>query len=198
MTNLINTLELVKEFHAAFGQVDSARPTAFKPEAHHIAELQDLSEQMHRTADRCMTLAKENPNNKAFIRLQLIQEELSELAQGFANNDPVECLDALTDIQYVLDGTYLATGLAPLKEGAFLEVQRSNMSKLGEDGQPILNEAGRVVKGPNYSEPDLGGLYDAYLVELGPEPEPEPEEVPTDEEAVEGSSKASPEEEKAA
>lgn len=179
-----NSVSLVAEFHLAFGQEDATYPTAFNPTTNQLVELQDIAEQMKRTAERCLYMAKEYPKNKAFIRLHLIQEELQELATGFANNDVVEVLDALTDLQYVLDGTYLATALAPLKEGAFYEVQRSNMSKLGEDGKPVLNEAGRVLKGPNYSEPDLHGLVGAYLNELGPEPQPEPaleEQDPTDE-----------------
>jgi predicted HAD superfamily Cof-like phosphohydrolase len=90
------------------------------------------------------------------LRVNLLEEEVQELKDALAAGDIVEVLDALTDIQYVLDGAYLSFGLAHLKEPAFAEVQRSNMSKLGLDGKPIRRpEDGKVMKGPNYSPPDL-------------------------------------------
>jgi len=95
------------------------------------------------------------------LRINLLQEEVDELKEALENNDIVEVLDALTDIQYVLDGAYLSFGLSHLKEPAFAEVQRSNMSKLGEDGKPIRRESdGKVMKGPNYSAPDLTQFFD--------------------------------------
>jgi predicted HAD superfamily Cof-like phosphohydrolase len=91
------------------------------------------------------------------LRVNLLEEEAQELKDALNAGDMVEVLDALTDIQYVLDGAYLSFGLSHLKEPAFAEVQRSNMSKLGEDGKPLRRESdGKVLKGPNYSAPDLG------------------------------------------
>jgi predicted HAD superfamily Cof-like phosphohydrolase len=90
------------------------------------------------------------------LRINLLQEELNELKEALANNDVLETLDALIDLQYVLDGAFLSFGLQQVKEAAFAEVHRSNMSKLGEDGQPIRRpEDGKVMKGPNYTPPDL-------------------------------------------
>jgi len=90
------------------------------------------------------------------LRVNLIQEELNELKEALQNNDPLETLDALIDLQYVLDGAFLSFGLHDVKEAAFAEVHRSNMSKLGEDGKPIRRpEDGKVMKGPNYFKPDL-------------------------------------------
>lgn len=90
------------------------------------------------------------------FRVRLLQEELDELKEALADGDIVETLDALTDLQYVLDGAFLSLGLHPVKETAFAEVHRSNMSKLGADGKPILRESdGKVLKGPNYFKPDL-------------------------------------------
>jgi predicted HAD superfamily Cof-like phosphohydrolase len=86
----------------------------------------------------------------------LIAEELEELQEALKNNDIVETLDALIDLQYVLDGAFLSFGLHDVKEIAFAEVHRSNMSKLGEDGKPIRRESdGKVMKGPNYFVPDM-------------------------------------------
>jgi len=97
------------------------------------------------------------------LRVGLLEEEVQELKEALENNDIVEVLDALTDIQYVLDGAYLSFGLSHLKETAFAEVQRSNSSKLGEDGKPIRRESdGKVMKGPNYSAPDLGQFLKDY------------------------------------
>ena len=90
------------------------------------------------------------------LRVNLLAEELEELKEALAAGDVVEVLDALTDLQYVLDGAYLSFGLHDVKDAAFAEVQRSNMSKLGEDGKPIRRESdGKILKGPNFFEPDL-------------------------------------------
>ena len=87
------------------------------------------------------------------LRVDLIEEELNELKEAIKNNDIVEVADALTDILYVTYGAGHSFGVNLDK--CFDEVQRSNMSKLGEDGNPIYNESGKVMKGPNYSAPDL-------------------------------------------
>ncbi len=90
------------------------------------------------------------------LRINLIAEELEELQEALKNNDIVETLDALIDLQYVLDGAFLSFGLHDVKEVAFAEVHRSNMSKLGEDGKPVRRESdGKVMKGPNYFVPDM-------------------------------------------
>lgn len=97
----------------------------------------------------------DEPGALLLIRLQLIQEELSELARAFVNRDIVESFDALVDLSYVVDGAYITLGLHEQKEAGLLEVHRSNMSKLDENGQPIISNAGRVVKSDRYSPPDL-------------------------------------------
>lgn len=92
------------------------------------------------------------------VRLQLAVEETGELAEAFAKQDLVEALDALSDIGYVNNGTYLTLGLQYVKGDADAEVHRSNMSKLGLDGKPQISAAGRVEKGPNYSPPDFSRI----------------------------------------
>ena len=87
------------------------------------------------------------------LRLNLIKEELGELEDAINKRDLVEVADALTDILYVTYGAGHAFGIDLDK--CFDEVQNSNMSKLGDDGKPIYNEAGKVMKGPNYFKPDL-------------------------------------------
>ena len=96
----------------------------------------------------------EFPDNETIaLRLELIQEELEELREAVGNADIVEVADALTDILYVTYGAGHAFGIDLDK--CFEEVQASNMSKLGEDSKPIYREDGKVMKGPNYFQPDL-------------------------------------------
>ena len=87
------------------------------------------------------------------LRVSLIEEELDELKQAIEDNDIKEVADALTDILYVTYGAGHAFGIDLDK--CFDEVQNSNMSKLSEDGKPIYNEDGKVMKGPNYFKPNL-------------------------------------------
>ena len=87
------------------------------------------------------------------LRLDLIEEELSELTEAMNNKDLLEVADALTDILYVTYGAGHAFGIN--LDNCFEEVQNSNMSKLDENGKPIYNEHGKVMKGPNYFKPDL-------------------------------------------
>ena len=87
------------------------------------------------------------------LRIDLIKEELKELTEAMQDENLLEVADALTDILYVTYGAGHAFGIDLDK--CFEEVQNSNMSKLGEDGKPIYNEAGKVMKGPNYFKPDL-------------------------------------------
>jgi len=87
------------------------------------------------------------------LRLKLIKEELEELEQALNDKNLLEVADALTDILYVTYGAGHSFGIN--LDACFEEVQRSNMSKLDEDGKPIYNEYGKVMKGPNFSKPNL-------------------------------------------
>ena len=94
------------------------------------------------------------PDEKTMkLRYDLIKEELNELEHAMKTKNLKEIADALTDILYVTYGAGFAYGIDLDK--CFKEVQRENMSKLGEDGKPIFNEKGKVMKGPNYREPNL-------------------------------------------
>ena len=96
----------------------------------------------------------EFPSNKiTSLRYELIKEELDELKDAIEKKDIKEVADALTDILYVTYGAGHAFGINLDK--CFEEVQNSNMSKLGEDGKPIYNDKGKVMKGPNYFKPNL-------------------------------------------
>ena len=89
------------------------------------------------------------------MRFDLLQEELWEYAEAADNKDQVEVADALVDIAYVLFGAVNEMGMHNIFEDMFNEVHRSNMSKAGADGKPIYREDGKILKGPNYSPPNL-------------------------------------------
>ncbi|GGA76229.1 hypothetical protein GCM10008015_16040 [Flavobacterium palustre] len=118
----------VKEFHTAFGIGHSENPVA------------DLGE------------------TKNTLRYHLMKEENEEYLEAVKNNDLVEIADALGDMMYILCGTIIEHGLQDKIEAVFDEIQRSNMSKLGEDGKPIYREDGKVMKGPNYFKPDFSKI----------------------------------------
>lgn len=121
-------LDAVKEFHTAFKIGHSETPIA------------DLG------------LAKK------VLRYNLMKEENEEYLEAVQNNDLIEIADALGDMMYILCGTIIEHGLQDKIEAVFDEIQRSNMSKLGEDGKPIYREDGKVMKGPNYFKPDFSKL----------------------------------------
>lgn len=146
-------LDMVHEFHEAFGINQPDTPSIPDEPVHLALGIYHL--QAARLAEELKAASAQAGGSQLLIRLQLIQEELAELAAGFISRDPVECLDALGDLSYVVDGTYLTTGLARHKLAALAEIHRSNMSKLDADGNPIISDAGRVVKSDRYSPPDL-------------------------------------------
>ena len=127
MVLLNKHLEQVKEFHEVFEH----------PISETIVDLNTVSDELKN------------------LRINLIQEELNELKEALSKNDIVGVADALTDLQYVLDGAYLVFGLHKHAELLSDEVHSSNMSKLGEDGKPIKREDGKIMKGKNFREPNL-------------------------------------------
>ncbi len=92
------------------------------------------------------------------LRISLLEEELEEYKVASAAGDIVAVADALTDLAYVLFGTYVTHGLQEVADALFDEVQRSNMSKLDENGRPIYRDDGKVLKSAQFSEPDLGAI----------------------------------------
>ena len=92
------------------------------------------------------------------LRFELMKEENEEYLEAVQNNDIVEIADALGDMLYILCGTIWEHGLQHKIEAVFDEIQRSNMSKLGEDGKPIYREDGKVMKGPNYFKPNFEAI----------------------------------------
>ena len=108
-----------------------------------------------------------------YLRYRLGKEELVEYLDACNNDDLVEITDALADQLYILLGTMIAHGMQDIIGDVFNEVHRSNMSKLGEDGQPIYREDGKVLKGPNFSKPNIEQFLTAGQSQL---------EIPFDEE----------------
>lgn len=125
---MIKQINAVKEFHTAFGIGYNENPIA------------DVGE------------------NKKILRYNLMKEENEEYLEAVQNNDLVEIADALGDMMYILCGTIIEHGLQHKIEEVFDEIQRSNMSKLDEDGKPIYREDGKVMKGPSYFKPDFSKI----------------------------------------
>ncbi|MEL4457243.1 nucleoside triphosphate pyrophosphohydrolase family protein [Lutimonas vermicola] len=126
-----NKIKAVQDFHEAFGLGVQHQPVA------------RLSEQ------------------KLKLRFDLMDEENREYLEAAVNNDLVEVADALGDMLYILCGTILEHGMQYKIEEVFNEIQRSNMSKLGADGNPIYREDGKVMKGPNYFKPNIDSILNA-------------------------------------
>lgn len=97
---------------------------------------------------------------KNLLRYKLMREENEEYLEAANNGDLVEVADALGDILYILCGTIIEHGLQYKIEEVFEEIQRSNMSKLGVNGEPIYREDGKVLKGPNYFKPDIASILE--------------------------------------
>ena len=127
---LESTIAYVRDFHEAFGIENALQITA------------GLSEQDYT------------------LRHNLMKEENDEYIEACRNNDLVEIADALGDQLYILCGTILKHGLQDKIGEVFLEIQRSNMSKLDSGGKPIYREDGKVLKGENYFKPDIKSILD--------------------------------------
>jgi predicted HAD superfamily Cof-like phosphohydrolase len=123
-------LESVRQFHKIYKLAVSEKPTILIP--------------------------KEQP----ILRYDLMAEENKEYLEAAQNNDLIAVADALGDMLYVLCGTILEHGLQHKIEAIFDEIHRSNMSKLDAKGKPIYREDGKVIKGPNYSEPNLFAILE--------------------------------------
>jgi len=102
------------------------------------------------------------PPEVVALRVSLIQEELDEYREAAGAGNLVGIADALSDLMYVVLGTYVAHGLQDAAEELFAEVQRSNMSKLDENGQPIFRADGKVLKSKLFSQPDLRAVLAKY------------------------------------
>jgi len=94
------------------------------------------------------------------LRFDLMKEENEEYLEAANNNDLVEVADALGDMLYILCGTIIEHGMQDKIEEVFNEIQRSNMSKLGEDGKPIYRDDGKVLKGPHYFKPNIKAILE--------------------------------------
>ena len=100
---------------------------------------------------------------EAKLRHKLMEEENKEYLDAVIANDLIEVADALGDQLYILVGTILKHGMRDLIEEVFDEIHRSNLSKTGKDGKPIIRNDGKVLKGPNYSPPNLKPIIEKYL-----------------------------------
>lgn len=157
-----DTLWAVAEFNRAFEMYGSQRPHIPVDRARET--IGTFAVLMGATGRLLKLAAAHHDKDPMLLRLQLLQEELGELAEAIRDGDLLAALDALCDIQYVLDSATLALGMQDIFKEAFDEVHRANMSKLGTDGRPVKCPAGRVKKGPNYKGPDLRPILTQSLM----------------------------------
>lgn len=129
-SNMKENIKAVAEFHRAFGLGISTKPTA------------DLGSRINT------------------LRFRLMEEENQEYFEAAQRGDMVEVADALGDMLYILCGTILEHGMQEKIEEVFNEIQRSNMSKLGADGRPVYREDGKVLKGPDYFQPNIATILE--------------------------------------
>ncbi len=153
------TIDLVAEFHDAFDAYMQDTPEVPPLWASNMRHMRRLAALLQAISHDAWIVAERecnphSPQQALFTRVGLIAEEFAETVEGLANGNIVEVLDGLTDLQYVTDGAYLALGLADVKDQAFAEVHRSNMSKLVA-GRPIVDTAGKVQKPAHWSAPNL-------------------------------------------
>lgn len=151
------TLELVREFHQAFG-IDCPKEAGVTGGVEIQGWLKDISEDINLIAKGAHAVARDHNQNTAALRVQLIVEEVAEVVEAMSGGDIVQVLHELADLRYVVDGTVLAFGLGGVYVQAVEEIHRANMSKLDKDGKPILNEAGRVVKSDLFRKADCSHL----------------------------------------
>jgi predicted HAD superfamily Cof-like phosphohydrolase len=98
--------------------------------------------------------------DRNLLRFNLMKEENEEYLEAANNNDLIEVADALGDMLYILCGTIIEHGMQDKIEEVFNEIQKSNMSKLGDDGKPIYREDGKVLKGSNYFKPNIAHILE--------------------------------------
>lgn len=160
------SLARVAEFHDAFGAMHRTEPGMHVLNENERDVIGELATELAMIAQRLKAMAAAaNQDGRpelglTLVRLQLDIEETGELAAGIADQDIVSVFDALLDKGYVNNGHYLTFGLGGLKALGEREVHRSNMSKLGNGGKPLIHPSGRVLKGPRYSPPDLRSILD--------------------------------------
>lgn len=146
-------LEMVEEFHQAFGvpvYITPSLPTYNGAYSETLEnKFNDISNYLRSYFIR---------DSRTLLRMKLIFEEYKELCEAMRDGDFVKILDGLCDLLYVTYGTAHEFGLGPVLKEAFREVHRSNMSKLGADGKPVYREDGKVLKGPNFTPPDLARI----------------------------------------
>lgn len=151
------TLTMVSEFHRAF-DVPEETETLVNPPTKVVSALGELASMQREVAQWAHDLAKVNNGDRYLLRVQLMAEELAEVIEAMCDRSEVQVLHELADLRVVCDGTALQLGLGDLLVPAVAEIHRANMSKLGRDGKPIKNAAGRVMKGPDFRKADVSFL----------------------------------------
>jgi len=154
------TTSLVREFHRAMGQPYDEKPGVPPSPTAYPVEEAALESIVIRLNGHVANINDLNVGDSVrLLRARLMIEELAEVLDAMIDGDLEDVLKELCDLQYVLDGTFLAFGLDRLKIPAFREVHRSNMSKLDDNGKPVRDIGGKIIKGKNFSKAELFKLF---------------------------------------
>lgn len=168
----------VSEFHGVFGIQTAGElvgaPTLPPADTEDRLDFTDIAKELRNVAHHAHMSSElvkggqEGPNGEArhhaFIRLQLMIEELGEVAEALGMHDVVEVAHELADLEYVVQGTVLAFGMDDTHEDCVAEIHRANMSKLDENGKAIISPAGRVIKSDNFRKADCRDIVMAKAV----------------------------------
>lgn len=150
---------LVRGFHAAF-RLEYPREPEVAPIGAEAVEAIRLARTLFKLSRNLKERSAELGGSRLLIRLQLMTEELAEVAEAISLDDTLGTLHEMADLSYVVDGTWDALGMGDLKSDAMAEVHRANMSKLDANGNPIISAAGRVMKSDLFRKADLSHLLE--------------------------------------
>ncbi len=154
----IDTAMRVRKFSEANFLPRPGSPTTPAPGERAAIHLEGVVRSLAYAGEQLHKMCAETGGDVCLLRLQLIVEEVAEVAEAIRDRDLVGLLHELSDLQYVVDGTYVAFGLDRRKDEAFQRIHEANMSKLGRDGKPVLSEGGRVIKGPDFQPANVEDL----------------------------------------
>lgn len=158
---MTKTLEQLREFHEAMAVYAPPNGFSMPPQAGGARVVQS---QMVASLNQMAKVLQEScarfDQDVLLLRFRLIVEELAEAAEALLDGDPSEILWELTDLRYVVEGLVVTLGLDPIADEAFDRIHAANMSKLGDDGNPVRDASGKIIKGPNYRKADLSDLIE--------------------------------------
>jgi len=153
-----SSLDALREFHLAMGLDAPERYTQPQQSAQARVGQAILSEALAGLSESLKSLGAIHDNDVTFLRFRLIVEELAEVSEALLDGDPRQVLWEVCDLIYVVSGLAVTLGLDRAVPEAFQRIHEANMSKLDDDGNPVREPGGKIIKGPNYQKADLSDI----------------------------------------